>query len=547
MHTKTNEQLELRGEELKPHLRFTRVLLALLAAIIPISSSSADELRATVKYVSASAIYLDAGRASGIQPGDRGWIMRGGDTLAAVETTYLSESSTACKVISSLGEVKPGDAVVMVVSAPPPAEAPPSPRELPPPSPAPGWSAQPVKPQPTSQWKVKGRAAAQIYFQDDLTASNFDYNQPSLSLQSEISHIRGFTINLRMRARRTNRSTGSSEWDNRYYEASFKGKSTRYPLTWSVGRTTPGRVSGVGYLDGLAGDYRLIPELSVGAFAGADPDLGGGSTQWDHRKGGIFASYEKGDWSTRRISAMAAVIGSYNSRTIEREFLYLSTDLVWKPELSFYQSAELEVNRGWRKNVAGGSLTLSSLMLSARWTATKNHSLSLNYNNRIPTRMWEDRATPDSLFDDALRQGIRLGLSSRLPLNFRSNLDFGVNGTHGQKTATSASGGLTHPSLFWTRISTGYRASYFDSEYSQGFQQSISFSRALRWGIDLGLVGGSSSYTFTSGGRGKSSTNYLRGSMNYGIRRFYGSVSMEFQRGGGFDANRIYADIGMRL
>jgi len=511
------------------------------------SAAVADELRTTVKYISASAIYLDAGRSAGLQVGDHGVVLRGSDTLATIEVTYISEKSASCNVLSTTGEVKPGDAAVMVISAPK-VEAPlPSPRELPPPSPAPGWSAQPAKPKSTSDWKVKGRVAAQIYYQDDRTASNFDYNQPSLTVQSEIKHARGFTISLRMRARRTNRTIGESKWDNRYYEAALKGKSSRFPISWAVGRTTPGRVAGVGYLDGMSGDYKITPELTAGAFAGSNPDLGGGSTQWDHRKGGLFALYEKGDWSTRRISSMAALIGSYNAKDIEREFLYLSNDFVYNQQLSFFQSAEVELNRGWRKDVAGGSLTLSSFMLSSRWTATKKHSLSLNYNNRLPTRMYEDRTTPDTLFDDALRQGVRLGLSSRLPLNFRSNLDFGVNGTYGQKTATSASGGLMHPNLLWTRISTSYRASWFDSEYSQGFQYSLSLSRPLKWGIDVGLVGGSSSYTFTSGGRGKSTSNYLRGSANYGIGKFYGSVSMEFQRGGGYDANRIYADIGMRL
>ena len=400
-------------------------------------------------------------------------------------------------------------------------------------------------------WTIKGRAGVEIYAQNDRSQYNYDYKEPGISLQGEIAPPMAsgnVAFIFRISARHNSPSTGSANWQNRYYEAAFRGVAPSMPFRWAVGRTTPGRVSGVGYLDGISGEYNLTNDLRLGLFAGADPDWGGGATNWSRRKGGITASFEHGDWSKRRIASSIAVVGSYNKSVIEREFVYLDNDLVWNPKLSFYQSAELEINRGWRKQAEGSALTLSSLMFSVHYAITNDLSINFGYDDRTPIHYFEDRATPDSMFDSALRMGYRGGLNAKLPLGLRGSVDAGYNTVSGAKVSKSGSLSLGHPSLFGTGISTNFRAAWFSSEFSSGTQPSLSLNRTVWRDLSLGLQLGQNHYNYSNAAVSSVTSRWVRLSADWWFAsRFYGSLTDEIQRGGGYDADRLYASLGMRF
>ena len=97
-------------------MKYTISALFLLLLVL---GAGAAELQTTVKYVSASSVYIDAGREAGIQVGDRVKISRGGDSLAVLEVVYISGTSASCKIIESKGELRSGDMATLQITPQP--------------------------------------------------------------------------------------------------------------------------------------------------------------------------------------------------------------------------------------------------------------------------------------------------------------------------------------------------------------------------------------------------------------------------------------------
>ncbi len=516
------------------------------------TSVIAKELRASVKYVSASSIYLDKGRDAGIQVGDMVAIIRGSDSIATLEVTYLASGSASCKVlILSVGEIRVGDEAIVEIT--------PQLENLSPKSIDADSSFMQrdtsivavVEPRKTLGIveRLKGRASVQVYRQIENNGNN--YTEPSLYLQTEAVNIAktGVNLNIRFRTRQTESSSGGKRWKNRIYEASLRRSVKESKISWGIGRLTFNRAPGIGYIDGGTVEYALTQKVAFGGFLGADPEWGGGNPQWNRIKGGGFVNYQSGDYSSkRRLSTTAAVAGSYQNGRPNREFLYLDNDLSLTNRLSFYQSSEVEINRDWRKTAEGSSMKLSSFMLTGRWTIFNGVSLTCGYDDRTPYRDYDSRNTPDSLFDDALRQGFRAGFSTRLPFGARLSLDGNAGATKGQETSKSSSIMFSQPNFLKTGINGSARFSLFTSAFSEGWQPSISLNRNITRDIDVSLQGGMNKYSFKGSNRGDSTSRWGRLGANYSIgRRLYGSVSFELQKSEDFDTKRIYLDLGARL
>ena len=97
----------------------------------------------TVKYRSASAIYVDGGKAQGLQLGDRLAVVSGSETVAELEIVYLAEHSASCQVLNEKRTVRAGDRVARLPregEARRPRWPPrPPPRRSRAPRPSPGW------------------------------------------------------------------------------------------------------------------------------------------------------------------------------------------------------------------------------------------------------------------------------------------------------------------------------------------------------------------------------------------------------------------------
>ncbi|KAB2962247.1 MAG: hypothetical protein F9K18_10070, partial [Thermoanaerobaculia bacterium] len=113
--------------------RRVAVGLLLLVAVRPAAAQA--ERPISVSYVSASAVYLDAGRAAGLDVGARLRLVRDGADIAEVEVDFVAEHSASCRIVRAPGSIRTGDRAILLAAAPAPPAGEGEP--VPPPSEAP--------------------------------------------------------------------------------------------------------------------------------------------------------------------------------------------------------------------------------------------------------------------------------------------------------------------------------------------------------------------------------------------------------------------------
>ena len=525
------------------HVMFVLALLA--------GSGFGMPLETTVKYVAASAVYLDAGATQGLQKGDQGEVFHGDSVIARVEVEFIADNSASCKFIESTVAPQVGDRVVMQIT-PPVKEVKPDSATISPPPPAvtPAPAPQPKKSARVRSNRVTGRASVQALSQDDRTLSGNDYVEPAFALRLQVNNLFGsqHTLSIRTRSRKTDRAQVPDEdWTHRVYEFGLYYNNPEARLHYSAGRLLSNRMSGIGYLDGAMLDYRMNSNWAVGMFGGAQPDLRTYDVNGDATKGGVFAAYEHGSYATTQVNGTLALAGNYFTGQISREFLYEQISIAAQ-KLYIYQSAEMDVNRGWRKAAEGSTLEPTNLLFNARYAPLTWFSTTLSYDNRTNYRTYETRNTPDSLFDDALRQGWRLGMNVKVSSKLYASADAGIRTKQNEGTETrSASGGIGGYGLIAPGVQSDVRVAVFESSYSKGLQPTLTLSRNIISQVRLTFELGRNDYTIAQSGA-ELNNQWLRLNADwYLTRHVYGSLYGEIYRGDGLDANRGFAEVGYRF
>jgi hypothetical protein len=105
----------------------------------------------------------------------------------------------------------------------------------------------------------------------------------------------------------------------------------------------------------------------------------------------------------QRETGVADVAECHRCGIVSREFVYL------------YQSVEIDINRQWRKNVAGNRMSFSNFYLTGSWMATDFATVYASFDARRSFRTFNTIDTPDSLFNDTLYRGIDGGPSLTFP------------------------------------------------------------------------------------------------------------------------------------
>ena len=92
-------------------MRHLRTLLLSSILLLPALPARAQGAPIAVRYRSAATIYLDAGKAAGIDEGDRLEVLRGGKVVAEIEVIFAADRSASAKVLSERETIQPGDRV----------------------------------------------------------------------------------------------------------------------------------------------------------------------------------------------------------------------------------------------------------------------------------------------------------------------------------------------------------------------------------------------------------------------------------------------------
>ncbi len=491
---------------------------ALLASSIPASPAAGADagspVEVHVRYVSADYVYLDAGTAKGLAVGDSLAVTHGQTTVATVQVVYVTELSASCRVVSSTGTVLAGDSARLLRAPGAAAPSPPAAGA----QAAPGWAPAPTAtapatvaapptpvPPPAPGAEVSGYAALQWYHYSDRSSAGLSYDEPAVRLYLKARRLWGRPITFEMRGRvqhdwrahSFSDRVPSREWSNRVYQFSLAYDDPDAAVTWQAGRIISNAIAATGPVDGLLLESRFSAAFRGGVFGGTLPDFSNTAPRSSLQKYGVYVRGASGDYGGRRWAAAAAATAEYHGSTVSRQYLYLQSQWQSGPRFSFYEGAELDLNNGWRRAGAPGSVSLTNLYLTGSYRPSTGSTMNLTYDSRRNFRSWDNRSLADSLFDDALRHGLRGMVSLRLAPRWQAFANGGWRGRQGGGDNTwSWGGGLSRDGVLGAGLRVTAQANGFHGPRTSGLNPSLTLLKAFPAGHSLGLSGGFYRYKF---------------------------------------------------
>lgn len=530
--------------------------LALLGAFLFAATSFAAP-GLSVKYRSTTNAYLDGGRAQGVALGDHLTVVEKGVVVAELEVTYLAEQSASCRILSEKRPVRAGDAVVLPVKSAAPAApaAPSTDSRLQPPAAVP-LAATAVASTPSSRRWARYYGGLSLGYSRlwDDTPAQLDFGQKTARVDLSLWDLGGrpLSFQLRFRSRQDDRARSlssfqpSSERRDRLYEASFRYQppSDRYAV--EAGRLAASPFVGLGYLDGALARVRVASPLQVGLFAGRRAEVEGLGFQGSGEKYGAFLVLAPaGRYATAAAEAAVGLVRETAAGEVSREYLSLESRLA-RGGLSFFERAELDWNRGWRRDLSGASVQLSNLSASLAYRITPSAQAVLSYDRHQNYRSQWNRTVPEALFDDLLHQGLRGSLSlggSGLLFTAGGGVRFKDRST--ALNAYSANLGLHSSDLFGLRASLDGIG--FSNGYTQGAYASTRLGRPFGRGLDADLAYGASFYQVKSTSENRF-THWIRllGRGNLG-RGVFLSADLEYAQGDDTKGPRAFLELGWRF
>jgi hypothetical protein len=533
-------------------LRRSFVFLTILSTTL--ATALAAERRIPVKYRSSTSAYLDGGTVDGLAVGDHLTVVSRGETIADLEVVYASEHSASCSVTSERRPVSAGDVAILPERAAPPPETLAAPPARPSTTTA---SAGAPAPAPTTSipWaRARGGVSFGWYRLWDDTSANFGFEQRNARGDLSLWDIWGkpYQFNLRFRSRQDIR-TQTPSFDNiprnerrdRLYELSLRYQPNEGPIVWEAGRIGSSPM-GIGYLDGVLAAFRPTQQFQIGGFFGNRPDIDGYSPLSKGRKYGTFLRLTSGTtYAPGSYDAQVAAVREFSGSDLSREYVSFQGRLASGTRFTSFQWAEVDLNTGWRQDVAPSKVQLSNLSLSASYRVSPSVEAGVSYDQRRNYWTQELRSLPEILFDKYLHQGFRARLDLFRPDALGAWGSFGVVLEERDQSKSYSWGvGLRHPRIggFFASID----ASGFTNPATDGYVASARLGRTVR-GAQMDLSYGASYYSF----RSTTDTRLnqwarLSGRFDF-PGRVYLQADLEYDRGDDVKGPRAVIELGYRF
>lgn len=506
-----------------PHHRHLLLFASLLAALLMVPSVAAEDASIHVRYRSADTVYLDAGRLAGLTVGDRLEIEREGTVLAVVEVVFVADHSASAQPIEDFteerGEVRAGDLARPLGTLTPqgPSARAESSRAESPTTTSPAAVAPREAPRTTRRkTRISGFASFDIESYaderdvDDRSLRDYDETTARLSVRGRDLGGLPLDLRVRLRSRRIERASdvgagvSTSEEQERLYELSLRWApdSNRYEV--SVGRLGAGPFTGIGYLDGISGRYRVVGGWQVGAFYGSRPELTDLGFESAGTKYGVFSRWEPVKRSPERgpWEVFLAGMREENDAGATRDVAILETRLgAAGGRWSFFQRAEFDVG----SSAPGGSTAedenqLTQLALTLTGRLGDRSRLVLSYDRYDPVLLFEDQPeTPAEEFRDLLRQGLRASLHFGRPGGLDVSISGGLRRGAGQRDGPGGAEETTSFGLGVRRIrqqGVSYSGDLqaFSNPFTEGALLTLRSRYGFGTGHSVGFVVGYSAY-----------------------------------------------------
>jgi hypothetical protein len=436
---------------------------------------------ARVTYLIGASIYIDAGRDDGLAEGQVVEIVRGAEVVATLRVTFLSSHSAVCARESGEAPLSVGDAARFVPGVVP------SPSVVTPTPPA----APAIEEAPAAPLGVRGRIGVRWLAVRSREPGGEKFSQPSLDLYLDGSQVGGapidFTVDVR--SRRTYRTLESSGTTNEgltsVYRLSAAWQEAGSPWRVSAGRQFSPSLASISIFDGVMAEYQGA-RWGAGLFTGTQPVDGSLGYSGEIHEHGGFLQWRNAPGAARRWSLTTGAIGSYQQGDVNREFAYGQAS--WSDRrLSIWLTEEADLNRGWKKEMEGSSVSLTSTLFNLRWRASGSWTLSAGYDNRRNVRLFRDRITPVTEFDDEYRTGAWAGASARFLGKLSAGFDL-------RSSTGGSAGGADGYSVFLgagpmsrAGIDVRTRSTRYTNDRVEGWLHSLSLGASLgaRWHAEI--------------------------------------------------------------
>jgi len=595
--SRRHRRVEARGVAARARRRVAALRFALCATLLACAPAAAAPAAAQevtrgdapfrVRYRSAETVYLDAGRAAGIEVGDRLEVLHGGEPVARLEVIYAAQNSASCRVVEGdSGAVAVGDPVRPAAGGPAGRERAPE-AAGPPAAEAPGAR----RPAPAPAYRARSRPANRLggsltldYDRfDDGSERGADWQRRSARLNLRVDDLAGtgHDLRVRLRVREDERErpltagprpggVPETESRDRLYELALIYEPDDRRYGYRVGRLLAGPYVGVGYLDGALGRFSVSPRLDVGAFAGARPDVADLGFESGGSKAGLFVRWSPAagadDPGQRAARARFAQRGepfelfvagvreepdSGSAADARREYVAIETRWVPGSRWAFYQRAEIDLEPPPGGADAGESSRLSQLSLSAVGTLSPAARVRIVYHRTDPFLFEEevDPDLPEARFEDLLRQGVRAGLDFGRPGGATVGLDAGVREDESDRDPTASLRLYAlHPRAFGGDWSLSASALGFTGELFDGALVQARVARRLGRGHELSLAAGGSGHRESAFEDEELVAWWARAGAWFELpANLFGRAEFEVADGDGREGQRLSTSLGWRF
>jgi hypothetical protein len=497
-----------------------------------------------VKYISESAIYLDAGRNEGLDEGMMLHIVhevpgggatdavrfQGQEPIADVRIFSVADTSAAAAIIKSREDLVKGDVAFLDIdsvhlreSVSDAAEAAnypvvvtfsygdPLDEEI-------RADASQVK-TTSLQNQIRGRIG--FDYGNLSEPGGISSRQLGLLIDADMSHIGGTHWNFtgywrgNLETQNTGNTAGFSpvtlnDLVNRTYHLGLYYQNPDSIVTMGVGRLFLPYAPSLSTIDGGYFGYRFTSHLTAGVFGGSTPDPTSWSYAPNQNIAGTFVNYEKGDFDHLRFSDTVGLAATSLAWHIAREFVFAENNISVGHLFSIYNS--LQVDKG-RTALSGITYNagLTQSFSSARYQPIRFLTLSLNHNYLRSLPTFDPALISLGLLDQYLFQGFSGGVHIDLPFKIGISTDVGRS-KNSTDTGTSwnQAYGLTFGEIPRIGMQLDLRYTKFNSSFGQGNYQFVSLSRTLAERFHVQLQGGiqdlTSSFSTNSDSKFVSST-----------------------------------------
>jgi len=538
-----------------PACRLSLIIMILFAGLLLFTDNAQAQettISSGIKYVSAELVYLSSGSRAGLTAGDTLSVFRKTAKIADIVIVHISESSASCQIIRSTQVPAAGD--IARITRQPKMETIADKAVY---DSTAGTETEKITARVKSgKTRISGNIGIQWYQYLDQSEYHLNFQQPTLRINFKARQLwnKPYNLFIRLRSRYNRRENSFSadvpqkEWRNRIYELYFSYDDSESPLNYRVGRLISSTYSGVGYIDGIQLQHNAGEHFRWGIFGGTQPQWQYADFQTSIQKYGLFSNFRKGDYSGSRFESTQAIVGEYHGATVSREFIYLQNSYYHSSRWNIFQIAEIDINRGWRKDRTNQTASITGLYISGYYSVSGWMSLNLNYDNRKNYYTYELRSIADSLFDSAFRQGLRTTANFTLFKNTRMSVNFGLRDRENDSQYSYSYGvNLIQNNLFLKGLMMNMRLNGFNNLYTIGYNPSLLLSKYFRGGHSF--TAGYGNYLYTIDRTNTSRINHwARASTQVELPlRLYLSAQYEYNWGNDRKGHLILSELGFRF